>query len=94
MTVDDFDAVRLPFVPDKTDPPAVIDSNAVLAGPVTPERLEPIAAYGAQIGKAGCRIQPTEPFASLPFNFAKRSTSESFVDRPSFLTSERANHLR
>jgi hypothetical protein len=45
----DFNVVGLAVAPDEANPPLIIDPDAMLAGPITFERLEPVAGRNAQI---------------------------------------------
>ena len=43
MIVDDLDAFRRAFAPDKAQPPLVVDPDGVLAPPVTVQCLEAVS---------------------------------------------------
>ncbi len=43
--------------PFKTDPPLVVDPNAVLALSVSPQRLQPVAGQRAKVLENGGRLQ-------------------------------------
>src|ERR1039458_3008281 len=92
VVVHNLDVIRIAFAPVKADPPAVVDPNAVLTGPVALQRLQPVAPNGAQIGEARGAIQPAQPLARLFFDPAKLPAPKSFVDRPGLRASERTNH--
>ena len=53
MIIDDFDVIRLAVAPDKTQPPLIVNADAVLAEPITLQRLQVIARRHAQ--KIQCR---------------------------------------
>ncbi len=57
MVIDDFDVVRISFRPPKADPPLVIDTDAVLAGPAARELLQPIGWGRAEVVQAGGGVQ-------------------------------------
>src|ERR1019366_5486684 len=62
VAVRDLDIMRVPFAPGKTDPPAVADPNAVLAGPVAFQRLQPVAPDGRKVGQTrGCILRLPNP---------------------------------
>src|ERR1039458_10435476 len=92
VAVRDLDIMRVPLAPGKTDPPAVADPNAVLAGPVAFQRLQPVVPDGRKVGHTRGCIQPPQALACLLFDPAKPPAAKSFVHRPGFLASERANH--
>jgi hypothetical protein len=49
MVVDDFDIPRISIMPAEADTPLVVDSNAMLAGPVAAEFLKAIARRDPEI---------------------------------------------
>src|ERR1035441_10083184 len=51
VVIDDFDAIYSVLLPGKTDPPSLVDSYAVLAGPVPFERFQSIARRHVQLIK-------------------------------------------
>jgi len=86
--------MRISIAPDEADPPAVVDPDAMLAGPVALKRLKTVAPNSGQIRQAGGSVQPSEPLPRLHFDSAKRPACESLVDRPGLLAPERTNHIR
>jgi hypothetical protein len=57
MTVDDPDIMRPSLMPPETDPPLLIDPDAVLATPIALQSLEPVARRHAQISQQACLIE-------------------------------------
>lgn len=51
MVIDDLDVLRPAVVPDEAYAPLVVDADAVLAGAVSPERLQAVAGRGGEIAK-------------------------------------------
>jgi hypothetical protein len=49
MVVHDRDVVRIAVAPAKADSPLIVDSNAVLAGPIAAQLLQPIAGRDSKI---------------------------------------------
>jgi hypothetical protein len=49
MVVHDLDIVRIAVAPAKADSPLIVDSNAVLAGPIAAKLLEPITGRDSKI---------------------------------------------
>jgi hypothetical protein len=49
VVVDDLHLVSLRVVPTKDDSPLLVDADAVVAGPVSSHRLEPVARRGSEI---------------------------------------------
>lgn len=60
MVINDFDCGGVVINPDETDPPLVVDSNAVLALAVSPKRLQAITRNGGQVRQASRRIDVIE----------------------------------
>jgi hypothetical protein len=52
MIIDDFDLVRIPFVPDETDAPLVVDADTVLSSPFSLQRFQSVTRRHPQILKA------------------------------------------
>src|SRR5690625_7730874 len=51
VVVNDLHLLRSGVRPHEADPPLVVDPDAVLSGPVTLERFEPITGWGAEVVK-------------------------------------------
>ena len=49
VVVDDLNLVSLCVAPTKDDSPLLVDADAVVAGPVSSKRLEPVARRGPEI---------------------------------------------
>src|SRR5208337_1724265 len=56
----------LAHFPLETNPPLRVNADAVLAGPIAAQGLEPVAWQGPQILKTGRGIEDFEPFVGLP----------------------------
>jgi hypothetical protein len=52
----DFELVRLPLFPDEADPPAVVDSDTVLALSVSDQLFETISWRDPKVGQFHSRI--------------------------------------
>jgi hypothetical protein len=64
-----LDVVRIAVTPREADPPAVIDPNAVLAGPVLFQRLQPIARMApksVRLGAASSQRSRLRACSSIP----------------------------
>ena len=60
VVVDDSYVVRVALGPAEEDSPLVVDSDAVEAAPLPPERLEPVARRRAKIVDGTSRIEHVE----------------------------------
>lgn len=56
MIIHDFNLVCVPFPPNKTETPLVIDPNAVLPLPGTVERLKPIPWRCGQVAELSSAV--------------------------------------
>jgi hypothetical protein len=48
MVINDLDRMNAVILPDKTDAPLIVDSDAVLIGPVSFQSLQPVARWNIQ----------------------------------------------
>jgi hypothetical protein len=60
MVVNDPDIIGCSVMPSKTDPPLLIDADAVLPPPIALQRFEPIAGRYAEIVQRSGLIQHTQ----------------------------------
>lgn len=60
MVIGDLYLLGGAIVPDKTDPPLIVDPDAVLSFAVALERFEAVAGRRPQIQKPGCRVEHIE----------------------------------
>ena len=60
MVVDHLDIPGRAFTPDETDPPPVVDANAVLSATVALQNFQTIAGRYAQIFKTASRVDHQE----------------------------------
>jgi hypothetical protein len=73
MIVHNLHVVGVAFVPDKANPPLVVDSNAVLSLPITFQRLQAISRRGSQVTEFNGRIQ----LAQLPKRHSLKASEAS-----------------
>ena len=57
MVVNNFNIFRAVHAPAKTNSPLVVNANAVLAFPITFQRLKPIRRWREQVSQFHCIIQ-------------------------------------
>ncbi len=67
MVVDDFNIARAggPLRPLKTDPPLLVDPDAILSLTVTPQRLQPVSGKAPKRLQMWCRLKAIQPNFSL-----------------------------
>ena len=74
MIVDDLHVVGVPAVPPETDPPPLVDPDAVLSRPLARKFLEPVPWWDTQVTECsggikdhelpqGCAVQATRKVA-------------------------------
>src|SRR3954470_15250752 len=56
VIIDNLYVVHAIGFPAETDPPLIVNTNAMLPGPVTLQRFEPISRRGLQVRKGNGRI--------------------------------------
>lgn len=86
--------VRIAIMPEKAEPPTIVDPYAVLALTVTLQSFQSIAPNCAKIRKTGRSVKPPKPLACLVFDGSKPPASITFVKRSGLFATEGANHLR
>src|SRR6266542_6079370 len=60
VVIDNLDFVRIAPLPSKTDPPLVVDANAVLAQSITRQLFEPVARRHTQVIQRGRCVELDE----------------------------------
>src|SRR4051794_3542179 len=60
VVIDDRHVVRVPVAPDETDPPLVVDADAVLAAPIATEFFQAIPGRDAQVVECFSRVARDE----------------------------------
>ncbi len=92
MVINDFNFVSMTVTPSEADAPAIVDSDAVLPGPISPQGLQPIARDSRQVFQAGGCVEPSEPGASCCFDGQKPAASITLMERFSFPAAKGDNH--
>jgi hypothetical protein len=74
--------VGVATVPSETDPPPIVDPDAVLSGPITLQPLQPVARWHAKIVQSSCCVyHPELPECHL-LHFRPEPPSRSSVEHP------------
>jgi hypothetical protein len=60
VVIHDFDVVGVTTSPSEADPPLVVDPDAVLALPITPQQLQPVARWDPQVVQPVSSVQHPE----------------------------------
>ena len=69
MVIYYFDLMSIPFVPDKANSPLMVDSNAVLAIPISRKGLQPVPGRHSQVIDASGVVQKNQPHLRTPLKF-------------------------
>ena len=93
MVVDELDVRRLSIRPTETDPPLIVDPDAVLACSAPLQLFESVPRRHTKIIDSFRGIQDEQSSERLTLNVAAPSGySDSMEDVSGFLVRERANH--
>ena len=92
VVIDDLHVARIGIDPSETDPPLIIDPNAMLTFPVTGKSFQTISRNGSQISERRCGMELVQfslrrPSDTLVFP-AELTPEDSF----GLLVTERPNH--
>ncbi len=78
MIVDNFHVFHITIVPNETDPPLIIDANAMLAKSITLQSFESVAGRYTQLAQRLCSMQHPQLPQCNPLNimgqFARKLT--------------------
>jgi hypothetical protein len=92
VVVDDLDVVSAVRLPDKTDAPLVVHTNAVLTFALTLQRLEPVSWRDSQTSQLGSRMKLQQFSSCGSFDVPESSDRPTVEQSFGFGTGERANH--
>jgi hypothetical protein len=70
VVVDDFNVIRSILLPNKTNAKLIVDADAVLASPLSPQWFQHISGGLAEIVKSCCGIHPVQFPPGYAFNSA------------------------
>ena len=89
MIIDYFHLIGISIIPEKTDPPSIVDTYAVLTFPISMQKLQPIARWYTQVIQCRGPIQhPQFSKCNLLNIVGKLSGKGAVENRFSFLTLE------
>jgi hypothetical protein len=93
MIVDDFDLVALTFVPHEADAPLVVDSDAVPARALSPQKFQTIRGRDPQVLEALGRVEHPQLPAGKRLNLIRQPARNVTVpDALGFLVREASDH--
>ena len=61
MIVENLDVPGVAITPDETEPPFLVDANAMLAKPIATKSFQPVAGRDPQIVEAASRVDCDQP---------------------------------
>jgi hypothetical protein len=93
VVVHNFDVVSVPLAPAKADAVLIVDSDAVLSGPVSFKSFQSVAWTGGKIAQGRSDVQGVQPSAGDGLDIDKTDDTLSSAKQPFGIgTSERLNH--
>lgn len=75
MVVDDLDVPGFAIAPHETDPPLVVDANAVLSLSISAQCLQTIAGRHAQIRELLRGVEHKKLFPRTPLNLGRQTAN-------------------
>jgi len=95
MIVRNLYVVRVSFPPPEADTPLVVDPDAVLAGPVAAEFLQPIPGGNSEVVELFARVNLDELSPGRPLYLNRPSPYHATrKDAPRFFVGECFDHAR
>ncbi len=94
MVVNNRNVVGSVISPEETDTPLVVDSNAVLAFPVTLQGFQAVATQAGQVSELHCLIEAIQAAFRLLANVLKAGHGVAFIERLRVLAAERPDHYQ
>jgi hypothetical protein len=92
VVINNFDLVCISTAPHETDPPLIVDANAVLTLSSSVQRLQTVTRRSGQIAQLRCTIELPQFSTSHPFNCPKAPAGYSLMQSACLGTTERLNH--
>ena len=92
MIIHNFDRIRSIVFPDKTNPPLIIDSNAVLTLAVAMQAFQPVTREPGQVGQCSGLIKPVQAAFCLCLDTVKSPYPLTFIKLLRILASKSLNH--
>jgi hypothetical protein len=82
MVIHDLDAVGIPILPEETNPPLIVDPNAVLTFAVTFQSLKAVGRRRLQIFKGTSPLKHPEFSKSHPLNILRKLSRNLTMEQP------------
>jgi hypothetical protein len=93
VVIDDFDIGCSSIRPNETNPPAIIDPDAVLSGAIAPQRFQTIAWWNPQILKHTRLIEHTQLSQCDRLHIDRQfATASASPDQSGFRISKTVDH--
>jgi hypothetical protein len=94
MIIDDLNIKCVRITPDKTDPPFIIDADAVLAPPVGRKGLQAVSRWRRKIAKFRRAVQLAQFPAGDAFEGGKAWYALAVKERAGVAAAEGPDHLQ
>jgi hypothetical protein len=93
VVINNFDLVGVSIAPHETDPPLIVNANAVLTLSISVQRLQPVARRSGQVAQLRCAIELPQFSTSHAFNCPKAPAGHPLMQSAGLRTTERLDHL-
>ncbi len=94
MVIYNLCLVRMTALPPRADAPLVVDSNAVLALPVSLEGLQVVAGRHSHLPHLGGRVEGEELPSRAPLNRRREPADQFSLEQPISLCARKAQNHR
>ena len=92
VVINNFDLVGVSIAPHETDPPLIVDANAVLSLSISVQRLQTVTRRSSQISQLGCTIELSQFATSDAFYCPKAPAGYPLMQSAGLGTTERLDH--
>jgi len=82
VIVRNFDAERIRAFPSKANPPLIVDSDAVLPGPIAFQGFQPISWRGAEVFQAPRLVEQQKLSARHPLDLLRQPAGMLVLEEP------------
>jgi len=95
MVVDDFHTFSMTIAPKETDPPLVVDTDAMFPFAITPQCLKPIRGWKAKILQPDSGIDRIKPHERSLLNLPRKPLHKlAFKNSFGIRITKRPNHAK
>jgi hypothetical protein len=92
VVINNFDLVGVSIAPHETDPPLIVDANAVLSLSISIQRLQTVTRRSSQISQLGCTVELSQFSTSDASYGPKAPAGYPLMQSAGLGTTERLDH--